>query len=148
MTTQLHLLNCFWLMIPVLLWNLVLGPRITDPRITSDKHSPAWLREAENVSRIIVFAFPLLLPLQWDDAWSKAGLVIYLVGTLSYFASWLPLLLASDSAWSNHSAGLLAPRLTPFLVFLGIALTGHSWLYGVLAAVFIVLHTWHGLQNL
>jgi hypothetical protein len=148
MTTQLQLLNCFWLMIPILAWNLVLGPRLTDPRVTSDKHSPAWLREAENVSRIIVFAFPLLLPLQWDDAWSKAGLVIYLVGTLVYFASWLPLIMAPGSRWSNHTSGLLAPRLTPFLAFLGIAMTGHSWLYGILAGIFIVLHTWHGVQNL
>jgi hypothetical protein len=38
--------------------------------------------------------------------------------------------------------------LTPLLSFLGIALLGGSWVYGLIAAVFIVLHTGHGVQNL
>jgi hypothetical protein len=61
---------------------------------------------------------------------------------------WLPLILAPDSTWSQSVIRLLAPRLTPFLSFLGIALMGHSSFYGVLSAVFIFLHTWHGIQNL
>ena len=97
---------------------------------------------------MLVFAFPLLLPLQVQDAWSRAGLGVYIVGTLVYFASWLPFLLSPGSAWSNSPYGLLAPRLTPFLSFLGIALIGESWPYGLMAAVFIFFHTWHGIQNL
>jgi hypothetical protein len=93
---------------------------------------------------MLVFA----LPLQWKEIWSKAGLAIYLIGTAVYFVSWLPLLLASGSTWSQSAAGLLAPRLTPFLPFLGIALIGQSWPYGLASAVFIFLHTWHGIQNL
>ena len=142
------LLNCFWLVIPLLAWNLVLGPRITDRRVTSDAHSPKWLLIVESVTRIFVFALPLLLPLQVKEAWSKAGLVVYPLGTLIYFASWLPLMLAPASAWSNSTPGLLAPRLTPFLSFLGIALVGNAWLYGILSALFIFFHTWHGIQNL
>jgi len=148
MKLELRLLNCFWLMIPLLAWNLALGPRITQEQITSDSHSPAWLLNCENITRILVFALPLLLPLQWKETWSKAGLAIYLIGTLVYFASWLPLLLAPGSTWSQSAAGLLAPRLTPFLPFLGIALIGQSWPYGLVSAVFIFLHTWHGIQNL
>jgi hypothetical protein len=90
---------------------------------------------------------PLLMPLQLNDVTSKTGFWVYSVGTLIYFASWLPFLFAPRSAWSNSVAGLLAPRLTPFLAFLGIALIGHSWLYGVCAAAFIFIHTWHGIQN-
>ncbi len=141
-------LNCLWLMLPLLAWNLVYGPRIRDPRITSDVHSPAWFLIAENITRIIVFALPLLFPLQFRESLSRAGLVIYIFGTLIYFVSWLPLLFVPASAWSSSALGLLAPRLTPFLCFLGIALIGHSWLYGILAAAFIFLHTWHGIQNL
>jgi hypothetical protein len=100
------------------------------------------------VVRIFVFVLPLLLPLQQKDITSKAGLWIYIIGTLIYFASWLPFLFAPQSAWSNSTPGLLAPRLTPFLPFLGVALIGHSWPYGVIAALFIFLHTWHGVQNL
>jgi hypothetical protein len=145
---EFRLLNCLWLIVPLLVWNLVYGPKITDPRITSDAHSPAWLLIAENITRIIVFALPLLLPLQLREPLSKTGLAIYIVGTLIYFASWMPFLLAPDSTWSNSTLGLLAPRLTPLLCFLGIALIGHSWPYGVLTAVFIAIHTWHGIQNL
>jgi len=140
--------NCFWLLVPILVWNLVYGPKLTDPRITSDANSPAWLLIAEHVTRLAIFILPLLFPLQLKDTWSKTGLGIYIVGTLIYFASWLPLLFAPASTWSNSPIGLLAPALTPFLSFLGIALIGHSWPYGVLAAVFIGIHTLHGIQNL
>jgi hypothetical protein len=148
MKIEFQLLNCFWLIIPLLAWNLVLGPRITDLRVTSDAHSPKSLLIAENLTRIFVFALPVLLPLQWDNAWSKIGWGIYLVGTLVYFASWLPLLLADKSTWSSKGAGLLAPHLTPFLSFLGITLIAQAWPYGLLSAAFIGFHTWHGIQNL
>jgi hypothetical protein len=148
MQFKLAWLNCFWLIVPLLIWNLIYGPKLTDPRITSDAHSPAWLLIAENIGRIGVFILPLLIPLQLKEPMSKIGLGIYITGTLIYFASWLPLLFAPSSAWSNSPPGLLAPALTPFLAFLGIALIGGSWPYGVLATVFIAVHTWHGIQNL
>lgn len=148
MQFKLVWLNCLWLILPLLIWNLAYGPKITDPRITSDAHSPAWLLIAENITRIVVFALPLLLPLQLREPLSKTGLALYIVGTLIYFASWMPFLLAPDSTWSNSTLSLLAPRLTPLLCFLGIALIGHSCPYGIFAAVFIAIHTWHGVQNL
>jgi hypothetical protein len=148
MQFRLVWLNCFWLIAPLLIWNLIYGPKLTDPRITSDAHSPAWQLIAENITRIGVFMLPLLIPLQFREPLSKAGLAIYIVGTLIYFASWLPLLFAPHSVWSNSPLGLLAPALTPFLAFLGIALIGQSWLYGALATVFIGFHTWHGIRNL
>lgn len=148
MKFDIRLLNCLWLMLPLLVWNVILGPRIMDARITSDLNSPKWLLIAENVVRIFVFVLPLLLPLQLKDITSKAGLWIYIIGTLIYFASWLPFLIAPQSVWTNSPVGLLAPRLTPFLAFLGVAIIGHSWPYGVIAALFIFLHTWHGVQNL
>jgi len=147
MKLELHLLNCFWLMLPLLAWNLILGPKITDPRITSDDHSLKGLLIAENVMRMIVFALPLLIPLKLGDPLRLAGLIVFVVGTLVYFTSWLPLILAPKSAWSNTTNGLLAPRISPLCAFLGIALIGHSWLYCSLTTLFIVLHLWHGIQN-
>jgi len=148
MKLELRLLNGFLLLLPLLAWNLALGSRLTQEAITSDAHSPQWLLVAESIARVLVFVFPLLLPIQVKDAWSKAGLAVYCLGTLIYFGSWLPLLMAPDSAWSQSAAGLLAPRLTPFLPFLGIALVCNAWPYGVISAVFIIFHTWHGIQNL
>jgi hypothetical protein len=136
------------LILPLLAWNVILGPRITDPRVTSDARSPRWLLWAENVTRIAVFVLPLFFPLQWVDTADRIGLAVYIAGTLVYFASWLPLMFAPGSAWNSSAPGLLAPRLTPFLSFLGIALIGGSWLYGLISAVFIFFHTWHGIQNL
>src|SRR5512138_1013628 len=86
--------NCFWLMVPLLIWNLIYAPKITDPRITSDAGSPGWLLILENAARITVFMLPLFLPLQFKDSLSKVGWVGYILGTLIYFASWLPLLFA------------------------------------------------------
>ena len=145
MKLELYWLNCIWLILPLLAWNLILGPRISDPRVTSDSHSPKWLLIAENIVRILVFALPLLIPLprgvNGQPALAKAGLAVYILETLVYFVSWLPLLLAPTSTWSNRPAGLQAPRLAPFLSFLGIALLGDSWQYGIIATVFIYLHT-------
>jgi len=132
----------------LLAWNLILGPKITDTRITSDEHSRKWLLMAENILRIFVFTLPLLIPLHLDEPLRKLGLIVYISGTLVYFASWLPLILAPQSTWSNSTIGLMAPRITPLLGFLGIALIGESWLYGILCAFFITLHALHGFQNL
>jgi hypothetical protein len=148
MKFELTLSNCFWLLIPLLLWNVSLGPQLIDPKIISDTHSPKWLLLAENFTRILVFLLPLLIPLRIDSVLKKSGLVIYIIGTLFYFFSWLPLLFAPESGWSQSTAGLLAPRLTPLLPFLGIGLLGSNWLYGGISILFIILHTWHGVQNL
>lgn len=152
MTLGFKLFNCFLLIVPQLIWNILLGPKITDPHITSDAYSPQWLLISENITRIAVFALPLLMPLprgvEWQSSFVRAGLIIYIVGMVIYFASWMPLLLAPNSALSNSSSGWLAPRLTPFLCFLGIAMIGQSWPYAILSALFIFFHTWHGVQNL
>ena len=148
MKFELRWLNCLWLMVPLLVWNIILAPRITLEQINSDAHSPAWLLAAENITRIIVFALPLILPLRFQDKIGKTGLAVYVVGTLIYFATWIPLVWMPDSLWSQSTVGLLAPRLTPLLSFLGIALIGRSTPYAVFSVLFIALHTWHGIQNL
>lgn len=151
MKIELRLLNCLLLILPLLVWNLVLGSRLTDARITSDAHSSKGLLIAENLTRIVLFVFPLLMPIpgraEWQSSLLRAGLAVYFLGTLVYFASWLPLIFGPHSAWSNSVTGLLAPRLTPFLSFLGIAIIGGAWPYGVLSAVFTFIHIWHGIKN-
>ena len=148
MKLELRLLNCFWLLVPLLAWNIFLGPKITIEQVISDAHSPQWLLTLENLTRIAVFMLPLFMPLKLDNTASKLGLTVYIAGTLFYLASWLPLLLSPDSAWSMSPVGLLAPRLTPLLPFLGIALIGNSGGYAGLSLIFIALHIWHGIQNL
>ena len=148
MRLELRWPNCLWLMVPLLAWNIVLAPEITLEKVISDANSPVWLLTAENITRIIIFAFPLILPLRVQNNISKKGLTVYIIGTLLYFASWIPLIWMPASDWSASTIGLLAPRLTPLLPFLGIALIGHSAPYAVFSVIFIALHTWHGIQNL
>jgi hypothetical protein len=148
MKLELTWFNCFWLILPPLIWNILFGAKITQEQITSDAHSPAWLLSAENVFRLITFILPLLLRMSLNTQLGKIGLAIYLVGTLIYFASWIPLMVAPQSAWSQSVYSLFAPRLTPLIWLVGIALIANAWPYGLLAAIFIFFHTWHGVQNL
>lgn len=148
MKLEIRFLNCLWLILPLIIWNLVFGPKLSDPRLTSDANSAAWQLFAENGARIFVFVLPLLIPLQLRDGMSKAGLAVYIIGTLIYFASWLPLMFAPQSVWSQSAVGALAPFTTPLIVFWGIALIGGSWGYGLVSILFIILHAWHGMQNL
>lgn len=148
MRLELRWFNCLWLMVPLLAWNIVLAPEITLEKVISDANSPVWLLTAENITRIIIFALPLILPLRVQNNISKTGLTAYIIGTLLYFASWIPLIWMPASDWSASTIGLLAPRLTPLLPFLGIALLGHSAPYAVFSVTFIALHIWHGIQNL
>jgi len=148
MKVEIRWLNCLWLLVPLLIWNIALAPKLTLEKVISDARSPSWLLVAENLTRFVAFAFPILLPLRAQGDLSKTGWIFYLAGTLIYFASWIPLITAPYSGWSQSAVGLLAPRVTPFLPFLGIALIGHSMPYVFVSALFIILHTWHGIQNL
>ena len=148
MKLELTWLNCFWLLLPLLAWNIIFGAKITQEQITSDAHSPAWLLGAENVFRLATFVLPLFLRMRLDGNLGKIGLAVYIIGTLIYCVSWIPLMVAPGSAWSQSIPGLFAPRLTPLIWLSGIALIAASWPYGLLATIFIFFHTWHGIQNL
>jgi hypothetical protein len=148
MNLSLTWLNCFWLSLPLLAWNLLLGSKLTQEQIASAAHSPAWLLGAENVFRLATFSLPLFLRLQLDSNLGKIGLAVYLLGRLVYFASWILLIWAPQAAWSQSLPGLFAPRLTPLIWLIGVALSANSWLYALLATLFIFFHTWHGINNL
>jgi hypothetical protein len=92
-----------------------------------------------------VFLWPLLLPLSRQDAHDRAGLALYGLGILIYFASWLPLIYRPDAAWSQSTAGLLAPACTPVFWLAGIALVGASWPYALLSLLFVGVHVYHNI---
>jgi len=92
-----------------------------------------------------VFVWPLLLPLGWQDRRSRAGLALYGLGLLIYFASWLPLIYRPEAAWSTSAAGLLAPAYTPLIWLAGIAVVGGSWPYALLSWLFVGTHVYHNI---
>ena len=142
---RLQLLNCFWLLLPVFAWNAVFASRLPQAGFKSDAGVPRPILWAENVLRAAVFLWPLLLPLSWQDQRSRAGLALYGLGILVYFASWLPLIYRPEAAWSRSAAGLLAPAYTPLIWLAGIALVGASWPYALLSLLFVGVHVYHNI---
>jgi hypothetical protein len=145
MTPRLQLLNCFWLLIPIFVWNAIFTSRLPQAGFKSDAGVQKPVLLAEQVLRIAVFIWPLLLPLRWQDPSGQAGLILYVEGMLIYFASWLPLIYRPETAWSRSTAGLLAPAYTPLVWLMGIALIGGSWPYALLSLAFVGLHIYHNI---
>lgn len=140
---KLQWLNCFWLLIPILAWNLVFSSKLAHPAFNHDETVPKLVLRVENVLRVGVMILPLLMPLRWDTPLSKLGINTYLIGLSIYFASWIPLMYAPNSAWSNNLAGFLTPAYTPLLWLVGIGLIAGWWPYLALSVVFVGVHIWH-----
>ncbi|GEM_PF-576120 len=149
-----YLLNCFLLTLPILVWNIFLTnklPKAFQPDIFWNK-IPVFLTYGENISRAIVFALTLFMPLSIATPLQKKGLLLYLGGTLLYILSWLTLIYFSESQWSNTLLGFMAPAYTPFFWLIGIGLIGDSfyfnlpyrrWLFILTSIIFLVFHNLH-----
>ena len=143
-----------WLLVPVFAWNLALASRLPDRYLpgTFDAGIPAALAVPETVLRIFVFGLPFLAPFELRSARQRRGLAIYLVGIGLYFAGWLALVVAPDSAWSRSAPGFLAPAYTPAVWLFGLALLMQRlhwpasyrwWFYPVLCGAFLTAHVGH-----
>lgn len=143
MTIVFSVSNCFWLILPILIWNLILGSRLPQAGFQNDHLVPTWLLWSEHGLRLFVFGLPLILAFKMN----KTGLLVYCLGTLLYFATWLPLLYGPQSSWSVSPIGILAPFITPILVFSGISLISQSWLYFGVSLLFTCIHVIHGVKS-
>ena len=137
------LFNGFWLLVPILIWNAIFSSRLAHPAFEHDEDVAQWLLISENVLRIGVFIAPLFLTLKWETTRSKVGWIAYIVGVQVYFGTWIPLMMAPDSAWSNSVIGFTAPAWTPLLWLVGTGLIGGWWPYVGLAVVFVAVHVSH-----
>jgi hypothetical protein len=155
MGTILHYVwNCFWLLVPVLLMNVLLMgklPKMYQPELFSDR-IPAWIIAWENSLRVAVFSLPLLMPLQIARSAQKIGLAFYFAGVAIYFASWAMQIWFPQCAWSTSRWGFMAPGYTPLIWLAGIALVGDSLyvpipytprVYIGLSAAFLAFHNLH-----
>ncbi|HRC87494.1 MAG TPA: hypothetical protein PK413_17995 [Thermoanaerobaculia bacterium] len=153
-SVQHYAFSCGLLLVPASLWNLALTRRLPPAfsQAGTEREIPALLVFAENALRFGVFALPFFMPLEVSAPASRRALLLYAVGTLVYFASWLPLIGFPASSWSRSALGFLAPAYTPFLWLLGIALLGQKlfwsaayrwWMYLVLALAFLAAHITH-----
>lgn len=142
------------LLIPVFLWNILLAPylpaALTAPAFL--RELPPWFTMTENGLRLLIFFLPFLMPWPTRSPRTRLGIQLFITGTGLYFASWVPLLIAPNSAWSVSTVGFLAPAYTPGLWLVGLALVSERffwgrfyrwWMYLVPALPFLVLHVAH-----
>jgi hypothetical protein len=151
---QPYVWNCFWLIVPVLLLNVIPArklPPMYQPE-TFSRGVPGWISAGEHTFRIAVFLLPLLMPLEFNGQEQKAGGLLYLAGMLVYAASWCAQISFPASRWSKSRMGFMAPACTPFAWLVGIGLIGNSfyaglpfrpWIYPGLSAAFLVFHNLH-----
>jgi len=140
---KLQWLNCLWLLIPILAWNIIFSSKLNHPAFEFDEAVPQWVLLVENVLRVAVMILPLFMTLLWNTSSSKIGIAFYLIGLIIYFASWIPLMIAPESTWSNSLIGFLAPAYTPLIWLLGISLIGGWWPYLILSVIFVGVHGGH-----
>jgi hypothetical protein len=149
-----YFLSCGLLLVPVFIWNAALARFLPGAWSAHEfwRDIPASLAFAENSLRLIVSGLPFLMPLELNSLNKRRGLIVYGVGSGLYYASWLAILLAPDSAWAASSAGFLAPAYTPLVWLVGLALLGQRlywgrfyrwWMYLIPAGMFTAAHVGH-----
>ena len=140
------LANGFLLLLPIFIWNLIFWAKLP-PAYSNDQNAPNWLLILENILRIGVFGFPLLLTMYLENRKHKGGFGFYIVGVVLYFTAWLLVIFQPDTAVAGHPLVILAPYYTPLLFFTGIGLMGNSIPYILVAILFTIVHTYHGLLS-
>ncbi len=148
-----YALNCFILLIPIFLWNILFATSL--PRSYTGQvwdNIPQIISITESVLRIMVFILPLLMPLTIQSNRQKVGLGVYFVGVFIYFLSWVSQIYYPGSRWSSSVYGFLAPAYTTIIWFIGIGLIGSRLFitkkyqpifYIAMSSVFVVVHTMH-----
>jgi hypothetical protein len=144
------------LLLPAFAWNValteILPPAIASPELWND--IPPELATAESSLRFLVFTLPFFMPLSILSELQRKGLVLFIVGTLVYFASWLALIVAPESLWARSLIGFSAPSYTPMIWLAGLAVLGRQmffgtfyrwWMYLALSAAFIAAHVTHAV---
>jgi hypothetical protein len=148
------LTNGFFTLIPILAWNIIFVSKLPpayDPK-SFDKDIPLFLLIGENFFRTISFGLPLLFKINIATVQGRLGLIIYILGTVLYFASWLLHIYAPDSLISRSIFGFAAPAYTPLIWLIGISLLADSyyfnftyskWHYLLPSIVFLIFHVTH-----
>jgi len=154
MKLKKYILNCFLLLVPILIWNIVLVsylPEAFSPDVFWND-IPDWVSYSENTLRIAIMVIPVLMVFSLKTRIQKIGLKVYLVGTILYFLSWILLIIYPNSDWGQSVLGFMAPAYTPIIWLIGIGLIGNNsffkiknltFVYISLSFLFIVFHMLH-----
>jgi hypothetical protein len=149
-----YLLNCFILLIPIFIWNLIFAKSLPKG-YTMDffwKDIPAIIGNTENILRIIVFILPILMTFSLETKLQKIGFGLYIFGTAIYFLSWIVQIYFPECFWSKNILGFMAPAYTTLLWFVGIGLIGKNTIikipyitviYIIITVCFVITHSIH-----
>lgn len=132
--------NCFLLLIPILIWNIIFTPKLTEVGFMVGSKGIKNLELFENILRIFIFMVPLFMKFDTFDQDFKNYIYLFSIGVIIYFGSWLMLIYFSDSYWSTSIIGLLAPAYTPIIWLTAIGLLGHFKVYNYLSVLFVAVH--------
>lgn len=141
------LLNCFYLVLPVLIWNFIFASKLNQDIFKLEIEYNKYLYITEDVLRYLSFILPILLPIKITQSWQELGIVIYLIGIIIYFISWLPVLLMPENNFTNNKIVLFAPFVTPIVFFTGIALLGDSLIFFIISILFVGIHLINGFMK-
>lgn len=131
-----------WLLVPILAWNIALASRLP-PLFTDDATVPAGLLLIESAGRAFAFGASFFLVIGLGRLAQRRGLVLFVVGGLAYFASWLLPLGDPTPSWL-----WLGPYLLPAAWLVGLGLMARSGGFVVGSLVFVAAHVGHGIFTL
>jgi len=149
-----YLQNCFLLLLPILLWNVIFMKvlPVQFQKATFWHNIPKYIKFPENILRIVVFVFPLLMKFSIAEPHQRLGFMLYILGYAYIFLSWVAQIYFPQSAWSKSCWGFGAPAYTTIIWFIGIGLIGsslfikipyHYSVYLILSALFVIFHSAH-----
>lgn len=149
-----YALSCGLLLIPAIAWNLAFTSKLMPPAAMSEfwRDIPRPLMLIENLLRALVFGLPFAMPLYTSKKSERRALLVFVLGTLVYFASWLALMYWPHSVWSSSILGSLAPAYTPILWLPSLAVLGKRlfwghfyrwWMYLLVCIGFLAAHITH-----
>ena len=149
-----YLFNCFWLFIPIIIWNIVFTSKLPIGYSSEffDNNIPMYISYGENILRLILFLLPVIMAFSLDTKIQKIGFSLYIIGTILYFISWLVQIYYPESIWSLSVFGFMAPAFTTLIFFIGIGLIGQqtfikipyiSIIYIILSIFFMLFHSIH-----
>ena len=148
------LTNGYIAILPIFVWNIFLISKLPPAFDLNSFNSdiPSVIVIGENIFRSIIFIFPLFFRLNMSSSLEKKGVVTYSFGVVLYFLSWLMLIYAPNSGWSNSVLGFTAPAYTPIIWLVGLSLLVDSyyfklayskWHFIVPSLVFSIFHVSH-----
>jgi hypothetical protein len=148
--------NGYILIIPILFWNIIFTAKLPPAYAPKSFNTniPMFLLIGENIFRTVIFVFPFLFKININLIQGKQGLIVYLFGSLFYYASWLLLIYSPNSLWSKSLFGFAAPAWTPIIWLVGIALmadsyyfkiTYNKWHFIIPCIIFSIFHVTHSV---